>query len=165
MSCFENINIPPCIWFQADNKRNAVASIGAGSLVRSQNDKQMMTNFLWWIIHWPCYLFSVLYRMVDYYRCRIRLPRATPCCSSCLRNLRHLLVIDGEYSIKCSGKNISKHFVYYNCSFNPSLPFLMLQLLRDSMHSAIKFEWTLLLFLIRYISIIYIVHLTSLHFL
>lgn len=31
-SCFENIQIPPCVWFEGDNKRNALASILAGTL-------------------------------------------------------------------------------------------------------------------------------------
>ncbi|XP_068085801.1 transmembrane protein 50B [Anabrus simplex] len=30
--CFENVNVPPCIWFENDNKRNALASIVAGTL-------------------------------------------------------------------------------------------------------------------------------------
>lgn len=29
----ENINIPPCIWFEGGDKRNAIASIAAGILV------------------------------------------------------------------------------------------------------------------------------------
>jgi hypothetical protein len=31
--CFENISIPPCIWFEGGDKRNAYASIIAGFLV------------------------------------------------------------------------------------------------------------------------------------
>ncbi|KAF2897272.1 hypothetical protein ILUMI_08912 [Ignelater luminosus] len=39
-SLFENINIPPCIWFEGDNRRNALASMLAGFLF-----------FIgWWII-------------------------------------------------------------------------------------------------------------------
>lgn len=32
-NCFENINIPPCVWFEGGDKRNAIASIVAGFLV------------------------------------------------------------------------------------------------------------------------------------
>jgi len=39
-SLFENFNIPPCLWFEGDNKRNALASILSGFLF-----------FMgWWII-------------------------------------------------------------------------------------------------------------------
>jgi len=31
--CFENVQLPPCVWFEGDDKRNAVASIVAGILV------------------------------------------------------------------------------------------------------------------------------------
>jgi len=31
--CFENVQLPPCVWFEGDDKRNAVASIVAGVLV------------------------------------------------------------------------------------------------------------------------------------
>lgn len=31
--CFENVQLPPCVWFEGDDKRNAVASIIAGVLV------------------------------------------------------------------------------------------------------------------------------------
>ncbi|KPJ12920.1 Transmembrane protein 50B [Papilio machaon] len=30
MSCFENVNLPNCVWFDGDDKRNTVASILAG---------------------------------------------------------------------------------------------------------------------------------------
>lgn len=30
--CLENIQLPPCVWFEGDDKRNAVASIVAGIL-------------------------------------------------------------------------------------------------------------------------------------
>lgn len=30
--CFENVQLPPCVWFEGDDKRNAVASIIAGLL-------------------------------------------------------------------------------------------------------------------------------------
>lgn len=32
-NCLENINIPPCVWFEGGDKRNAIASIIAGFLV------------------------------------------------------------------------------------------------------------------------------------
>jgi len=31
--CFENVQLPPCVWFEGDDKKNAVASIVAGVLV------------------------------------------------------------------------------------------------------------------------------------
>ena len=31
--CLENVQLPPCVWFEGDDKRNAVASIVAGILV------------------------------------------------------------------------------------------------------------------------------------
>lgn len=31
--CLENVQLPPCVWFEGDDKRNAVASIVAGVLV------------------------------------------------------------------------------------------------------------------------------------
>lgn len=31
--CFENINMPPCVWFEGGDKRNAYASMLAGFLV------------------------------------------------------------------------------------------------------------------------------------
>ncbi|GLH11715.1 Major heat shock 70 kDa protein Ba [Gryllus bimaculatus] len=31
-NCLENFQIPPCVWFEGDNKRNALASIMAGTL-------------------------------------------------------------------------------------------------------------------------------------
>jgi hypothetical protein len=33
--CLENVQIPPCVWFEGDDKRNAIASIVAGVLVRN----------------------------------------------------------------------------------------------------------------------------------
>uniref|UniRef100_A0A6M2DGM9 Putative conserved plasma membrane protein n=1 Tax=Xenopsylla cheopis TaxID=163159 RepID=A0A6M2DGM9_XENCH len=39
-NCFENISIPPCIWFEAGDKRNTYASIIAGLLFFSG----------WWIL-------------------------------------------------------------------------------------------------------------------
>ncbi|KRT84383.1 hypothetical protein AMK59_2587, partial [Oryctes borbonicus] len=40
LGCFENVNIPPCVWFEGGDKRNALASILAGFLF-----------FLgWWIV-------------------------------------------------------------------------------------------------------------------
>lgn len=32
-ACLENLNIPPCVWFQNGENRNAIASIVAGILV------------------------------------------------------------------------------------------------------------------------------------
>lgn len=32
-SLFENFNIPPCVWFEGGDKKNALAAIFAGSLV------------------------------------------------------------------------------------------------------------------------------------
>lgn len=34
LNCLENVNIPPCVWFEGGDKRNAFASILAGFLVR-----------------------------------------------------------------------------------------------------------------------------------
>lgn len=31
--CLENVQLPPCVWFEGDDKRNAIASIVAGILV------------------------------------------------------------------------------------------------------------------------------------
>jgi hypothetical protein len=31
--CLENVQLPPCVWFEGDDKRNAIASIVAGVLV------------------------------------------------------------------------------------------------------------------------------------
>lgn len=33
--CFENISIPPCVWFDGGLKRNAYAAILAGFLVKN----------------------------------------------------------------------------------------------------------------------------------
>lgn len=34
-SFLENINMPPCIWFEGGDKRNAITSIISGILVKS----------------------------------------------------------------------------------------------------------------------------------
>lgn len=34
LPCFENLNFPSCIWFEVGSKRNVLASILAGTLVR-----------------------------------------------------------------------------------------------------------------------------------
>lgn len=35
--CLENVQLPPCVWFEGDDKRNAVASIAAGVLVSTES--------------------------------------------------------------------------------------------------------------------------------
>lgn len=35
-SLLENINIPPCIWFEGGDKRNAIASIISGIMVMTE---------------------------------------------------------------------------------------------------------------------------------
>lgn len=43
--CFENINIPPCIWFEGGNRRNSYAAMLSGLLVRLNTNKVFSTYF------------------------------------------------------------------------------------------------------------------------
>lgn len=38
-SCLENIQIPTCLWFESGDKRNAIASMVAGTLVGKETVK------------------------------------------------------------------------------------------------------------------------------
>lgn len=42
-SCFENINIPSCVWFQGGENRNTIAALVSGILV-SNNFLKVICN-------------------------------------------------------------------------------------------------------------------------
>lgn len=55
--CFENVNMPPCVWFEGGSRRNSYAAMLSGLLVSTPNDNMskhytIVFQFFagWWAI-------------------------------------------------------------------------------------------------------------------
>lgn len=93
--CFENMNVPPCIWFDGGNRRNSYAAMLSGFLVSLFKMKYKQKNYLT--------LFVVFCWLVGYNRC-LKCAEWNSSRVSRVWSCRNYISNYGKLCFKCTGK-------------------------------------------------------------
>ena len=82
MSCLENVQIPSCVWFEGGEKRNALMSMLAGTLVSLYDISRL--HYIAWLSNEKI-SFVVLHWLVVHHRCSRQISYGNVQCLSPMR--------------------------------------------------------------------------------